>query len=323
LTVRELIGHWGLHERDRAANQQIEAGLANHGLTTAPDFRAVSMDSTVKLIGLPGPDEDYAPLALGLTGSTIKAEVVEEDSLDIGLTLGNLLPDDHSLVSVPPAATFEQAITIMLLNDFSQLAILAGPRTLRGAVTWKSIARARHVNSEATFSSAIAPARDFSYDTRLLDVLDLDILQKEEFIFVRAYDGRISGIITATDVVRTYDKTATPFFLLGEVDQELRRLIQNTFELNIVRQACAGSTVKSFDTMTIGQYQAVLANPEYWAELGWPLDRKLFIERLDEIRKIRNTVMHFNPDPIPDTAIDKLRNFLRLVRTYIRDGRLK
>lgn len=207
LTVRDLIRFWGLHERDRAANQQIEADLANHGLTSVPDFRAVNLDSTVRLVHPPSPDEDQAPLTVDSRTSIIRTEVIEEDSIDIGLTIGNLLPDDQSLVSVSPSATFEQAITTMLLNDFSQLAVLAGPRALRGAVTWKSIAHARHANSAATLSSAIVPARDFSYDTRLLDVLDT--LQKEEFIFVRAYDGQVSGIITAADVVRTYD--ALPF----------------------------------------------------------------------------------------------------------------
>lgn len=110
---------------------------------------------------------------------------------------------------------------------------------------------------------------------------------------------------------------ATPFFLLGEVDQELRRLIQNTFELDTVQRVCtAGSRVQSFGGMTMGHYQAVLANPDCWEQLGWPLDRRLFIEHLDQIRQVRNTVMHFNPDPIPASAVAKLRNFLGLVRAY-------
>lgn len=67
------------------------------------------------------------------------------------------------------------------------------------------------------------PARDFSYSTRLLDVLE--VLLRDEFVFVRAHDKRVYGIVTTADVVRVYDSTATPFFLIGELDQELRRLI--------------------------------------------------------------------------------------------------
>jgi hypothetical protein len=50
--------------------------------------------------------------------------------------------------------------------------------------------------------------------------------------------------------------------------------------------------------------------------LGWPLDRSQFVKRLDEIRQVRNNVMHFNPDPPKPADVAKLRNFLRLIRRY-------
>ncbi len=34
-----------------------------------------------------------------------------------------------------------EAITIMLENDFSQIPVMIGERTVKGVVTWKSIAR--------------------------------------------------------------------------------------------------------------------------------------------------------------------------------------
>jgi hypothetical protein len=68
--------------------------------------------------------------------------------------------------------------------------------------------------------------------------------------------------------------------------------------------------------MTMGDYLAVLRNRECWEKLGWDLDRRVFGEHLDEIRKIRNTVTHFNPDPISPPAVDRLRNFLNVVRAF-------
>ncbi|MEH0972813.1 CBS domain-containing protein [Micromonospora sp. CPCC 205546] len=317
LTVREFIKYWSLHDRDRAANVQIDADLANHGLTTVPDFRAVSLDKTIRIVALP--DDGTADTEAPTDGGKPTPSDINEESVDIGLTLGNLLPGDMSLVSVPPTASFERAITAMQVDDFSQLAVLADPHTLDGAVTWESIAAARHRDRAATFSDAIdrrARERVFDYDTRLLDVLET--LQQDGFIFVRDDQKKISGIITAADVVRKYDDTATPFFLIGEIDQELRHLLQNTFDEETVRQACVSAKLnfKSFDSMSIGQYQAVLDNPECWKQLDWPLDRKTFIARLDELRKVRNNVMHFNPDPVRPTEVRKLRNFLRLIRQY-------
>jgi hypothetical protein len=72
----------------------------------------------------------------------------------------------------------------------------------------------------------------------------------------------------------------------------------------------------SFDDLEIGDYQRVLENPARWAKLRWPLDRATFIRRLDELRVIRNNVMHFNPEPVPADAVDKLRYILKLLRDF-------
>lgn len=85
----------------------------------------------------------------------------------------------------------------MQINDYSQVAVLTNPRTLHGAVSWKSVAEARHLSSDANFSDAIdlsARSRVFDYDTRLLDVVDT--LRQDDFIFVRDFDHKITGIIT-------------------------------------------------------------------------------------------------------------------------------
>lgn len=66
----------------------------------------------------------------------------------------------------------------------------------------------------------------------------------------------------------------------------------------------------------MGDYQRVLENPERWKKLGWPLDRSIFIKRLDELRIVRNNVTHFNPDPVPAGTVEKLRSILKLLRDY-------
>jgi hypothetical protein len=41
-----------------------------------------------------------------------------------------------------------------------------------------------------------------------------------------------------------------------------------------------------------------------------------FIKRLDELRLIRNNVMHFNPEPRDPQAVEKLRSMLKLLRDF-------
>ena len=74
--------------------------------------------------------------------------------------------------------------------------------------------------------------------------------------------------------------------------------------------------IQSFDDLEMGDYQRVLENPDRWAKLRWPLDRATFIKRLDELRVVRNNVMHFNPEPVPADAVEKLRYVLKLLRDF-------
>lgn len=312
ISVRDLLAMWDAKARGARISPRIEADLANHGLAAWPSFRKVTLDSTVHLITAAQESE---------TGGTTAAPAMDEDDeLDIGLTVGNLPSALSGVESVPPTATFDQAITAMTLNGYSQLAVLSGSRSLRGAVTWQSIAFARHANAQASFSDVIVPAREARYDQELIDVLP--ILQEWDFVFVRDETNAVAGIVTTADVVHAYGELATPFFLIGELDQTLRQLIARTFTLEEVTSLCdpdGSRLINSYDDLDMGDYQRVLENPERWKKLGWPLDRAAFIKRLDKLRIVRNIVTHFDPDPIPEDSVEKLRLALKLLRDF---GRL-
>jgi hypothetical protein len=219
------------------------------------------------------------------------------------------------VTSVGPHSTVEEAITKMLLNDFSQLAVLSGPRNPRGAVTWRSIAQAMHQKTDATVADALEPHVEVvPYDRDLFEVLPA--LLQRGFVLVQNESKKIAGIVTTADVAQRYGDMATPFFQLGELDQTLRWILSRAFDIQTVQQLCNKTTVTSFDQLSIGDYQRVLENKDAWKTLGWPLDRAAFISRLEEIRLIRNKVMHFHPDPVPEDAVDKLRMFNTLLHQY-------
>ena len=203
----------------------------------------------------------------------------------------------------------------MLLNDFSQLAVLSGPRDARGAVTWRSIAQAMQHRSATTVGGALeSHVEVVPYDRDLFDVLP--VLQQRGFVLVRNENREIAGIVTTADVAQRYGDMATPFFQLGELDQTLRLILSRAFDIGTVQQLCNKTTITRFDQLSIGDYQRVLENKEAWEKLGWPLDRTAFVARLEEIRLIRNKVMHFHPDPVPEDAVDKLRMFNGLLHQY-------
>jgi CBS domain-containing protein len=307
LTVSDLLALWDEKSRGRLVNQRIEADLANHGLSTSPEFWKVAPETVVQLISA----AQEGPRA------AVAQDPDNEAAFDVGITVGNLPSALKGVAWVSPDATFDQAITRMLLDDYSQLAVLSGQRNLRGAVTWKSIAQARHANPQAKLSDAIVPAHKVRYAQDLIDVLPT--LLAEDFIFVQDATDRVAGIVTTADVVNLYGEMATPFFLIGELDQILRQIISRNFALDDLIPFCVRGgeqRITSLDELTMGDYQAVFANPGNWGDLKWPLDRVAFAKRLEEIRVIRNDITHFNPDPVPEGAVEKLRHMIRLLRQY-------
>ena len=195
--------------------------------------------------------------------------------------------------------------------------MISGQRTLKGAVTWKSIARARHRNSDATLGDATVDAPQRSYDTELIDVLA--DLQSHDFVIVRGPEQNIAGIVTAADVVDAYGALATPFLLIGELDQILRRVLANNVDIEEVGTLCrrsVGQSIDSFAKLSMGDYETVLNDEAVWKSLGWPFDRKIFIKNLSELREVRNDIMHFNRDAVPDHTISRLRQMILLLREY-------
>lgn len=312
LTVRELIGKWNAKSRGNRVIEWIEADLANHGLVTLPPFHTVTLDATVELVTPPPRPDAQA--------TDSESEASANDAIhDLGLKVGNLpTARMDGLTSISPDATFDEAITTMLLNDYSQLPVLAGEHNLRGAVSWQSIARAQHAKPNAPFSAAIFDPPIVRYDEDLIDVLPL--LSGPDFVLVKDEKKRIRGIVTTADVVQLYGQSATPFFLIGELDRILRNVMKEAFSLDEVNEICRPeglSTLGSHDELTMGDYQRMLERPDNWGKLNWPLHRKHFVRRLDELREIRNDIMHFNLDiALDEDAVAKLRNMIRVLRAY-------
>lgn len=314
-SVRDLLHRWGGRARGSRIMESMVADLENHGLITEPDFRRVTLDSRVAVVSpVRSSERDEVPAAVTPVADP---EPAGSDDRDVGLTLGNLPSALGGVVSVTPQSTLAQAVTLMLVHDFSQIPVLSGTREVRGAVTWKSIAQAWHVDPAAGLADAIVAASPMAYDTELVEVLPL--LATRDFVIVHDHTRAIAGIVTTTDVVNLYGELSTPFFLVGELDQELRALVASTFTIDRVRTVCdphGARNLTSHDELTMGDYERTLQNPDCWATLGWPLDRAVFTDRLAELRAIRNDITHFNPDPVPPGAVPMLRNMLGLIRRY-------
>lgn len=134
LAVRSLLQLWGAQRRGSAVVEQIQRDLAATGLTTRPPFTDGGINGTVAIVPLDvDPDE------------TEPETVAEETGLPpVSYLVGNLASAMSDVMSAQADEALGQAIVRMRENNFSQLPVLSPDGTLKGALTWQSIAATVH-----------------------------------------------------------------------------------------------------------------------------------------------------------------------------------
>jgi hypothetical protein len=122
-------------------------------------------------------------------------------------------------------------------------------------------------------------------------------------VLVRGLDQKITGIVTASDLSLQFQQLAEPFLLLGEIENHVRRVISQRFTLTELESAKDPTDTKRVVTsvadLTYGEYIRLLENQDRWDKLNIAVDRKTCLEKFESARRIRNDVMHFDPDGIP------------------------
>jgi predicted transcriptional regulator len=294
-TVRELIRYWGAVRRDSSVVAAINDALQAQGLTTEPPFDQAWIDDVVRVVRV-------QPMARN----------VRQAVPTVSLRARHIRSANCEVVSVPLDASLALAQSLMLKHDYSQLAVLSSPHKLRGAVSWKSIAQAELRNPYNKLKDAVIHAEVVDLDDDLLPLISTII--EREFVFVRCPDGTLSGIITMADLSFEYHQLARPFLLIGEIERRLRRCIAETFDSRTLGEAQdlrdVERRISGPDDLTFGEYVRLLGAPENWDKLQWNVDRKVFVATLEEVRVVRNEVMHFSPDPVTEGQVMLLQNFV-------------
>ncbi|QVI24291.1 hypothetical protein KHQ06_16880 [Nocardia tengchongensis] len=308
LTIRNLLEHWGAERRTAAAVSTIKSDLAGKGLTTRPPFTEGDLSAVVALVPL-GTEPD-AESTLGY-GTTEVEDVSEPEPMS--RRLGSL---PARLVGISSEVGLTYAKTLMVQRGFSQLAVIDADGTYHGAVTWESIGRAHMAFENPSLSNAVVRAPVVDHDALLLD--QVSVIYDNGFVFVRDADRvHVTGILTASDLTAQFGTLARPFVLIEEAENRLRCAV-DIFGIEELRPALPGNMRRRVNgpvDLTFGSYKHIFADPDRWAKLGWNLDQGQFLDLLETVRKIRNELMHFAPDPLSDEKFAAVNGLLQLLRT--------
>jgi CBS domain-containing protein len=313
LSVRGLLEQWGAKRRGAVIVAQVNHDLTAAGLATVPPFEdVVWIDDEVSLVKVVAGQTTVPTASEPDTG-------VASDIGDSGVLRVRQIKAAHGpLERVSPQDTLERAQSLMLEKNYSQLAVLSGERELRGFVSWESIAKALIVSRDCTLDNVVLPADP---PLRLSDDLLSNVprIVDKGFLFVEGTDRRISGIVTVADLAEEFEESARPFFLVGDIERRLRRIVERIppelgppAETDEGEEGVSGSS--SPEDMTFGDYLRLFEQPAVWSSFGWRIDRVAFVHQLDRIREIRNDVMHFSADPLDEKQAEALRRFVETLQ---------
>jgi CBS domain-containing protein len=246
----------------------------------------------------------------------IPITAIEPNYTDPTYRISKLAAAGNKPISVAPDQSLQVATTLMLTHDFSQLPVMTSEYDVKGIVTWKSIGIRLALGIKGNVVRAFMEHHQ-EIPAALSLISAIPIIVQSQYVLIRD-QGRITGIVTASDLSLQFQQLAEPFLLLGEIENHIRLIIGDKFspaELSDIRDSeDSNREVSGIYDLTFGQYIRLLQNPDKWKKIKLSIDRVAFCDQLDTVRKIRNDVMHFNPDPMKTEDLQLLRDFLSFLQ---------
>lgn len=215
------------------------------------------------------------------------------------------------LLVTTPTEDLKSAITKMMLHDFSQLPVMNGEREVKGMISWKSIGKAYSLGTKCEkVSDCMTDVVVMEYNEPLFRAVKT-ILERE-VVLVRQQDKTISGIVTVTDIGGQFIALAEPFLVLEQIENHLRKLLDGKFTTEELRKFVDPSDgerkIESLADLTFGEYVNIVGNQNAFDKLSLSIDKTVLAAQLDIVRKIRNDVMHFDPEHISNEELQTLHN---------------
>ena len=316
------LKHLGVSRRGIRVNETINELMDSFDVYSSPDFGNVWFYDPIEIIPKPkvkagnNESEEYEidpiPRISKLNAANLDKEL--EDGKGNGL------------ISVTRDTTIREAITLMILHDFSQLPIFSNPKgEIDGMISWKSIGRSLALDKKClTVNDCKEDITVLKYETPLFEAVK-DVLE-QEVVLVRKKDKTISGIITATDIGEEFISLAEPFLFIEQIENHIRKLLHEKFSPEEIKISTKyeekAKEIKSLNDMTFGQYIRILESPDKFEKLQLNIDRSLFVKQLESVREIRNDVMHFDTANKNDTkrteVLKQTLNFLNTISSALK-----
>jgi len=316
--VRDLLSWFDAQRRGILVVREIRSALRKAKLVTVPDFEVAYIEQRIKLKPLPVAEKKSQDAPKSVVDEPDSSQNPEREAVvggsvpDPAPRIGMLKAANTPPLSVTRDAEVTQAITLMLMNDYSQLPVMQGDRNVDGLISWRSIGKTRIGEGKILkyVRDCMEKPEIISSDTHLFDAVN--IIAQKEVVLVKNSENRIAGLVTTSDISLQFGALSEPFLVLSEIENHVRRLIDGKFSLEELKAARdpndANRKIDNVANLTFGEYIRLLDKPANWGRLGYDLSRAECTKQLREVGRIRNDVMHFHPDGISPEDMELLRD---------------
>lgn len=324
-TVRELLGRWQFFRRTASSVDTVNEGLSSYGLLAVPGLTDGGIDDHIHLVAdpaetkLPGADAptDVAADAGASAEEVSTAQRVSEDvsSGEVRYAVSSLPSANCTVLTASADTPLARAVTQMARHSYSQLAVVDAEHRLLGALTWESIALAWASGRPQDVRDAMVRAQSVAASEELLGLTPR--IYEHGYVFVREAGGRVQGIVTASDLTKKFGDDHAPIVQLDEIEKRLAAHVTDR---------CTDDDLRSNDVYvraggkTMGTYVTAMKQGPLWEKLGWHgVDQEMMCDLMDQVRRIRNDIMHFSPDPITAEELEVLASAMRTLRMITAD----
>jgi CBS domain-containing protein len=302
ITTRDFLSYFGYEKRTKGNKARIDDYLNKNHLETEPSYPSAWIDGEIIL--------------------KHKAKAKSKSGEDPILRISILPSANKPPITINRDSSLSDAITLMMMHNYSQLPIMSNPRSVAGFITWEAIGIGITNGNESKF------VKDFlkknivilDLDTPLLDAIKT--ITKEEVVLVQKKDKTLSGIVTITDISEQFFTLTEPFLLLEKIENLIRLLLDDKFLVEEIKELCiddeAKTKIEYIDDLTFGQYIRLIEKEANWNKLNLKIERVPFVKQLDKIREIRNDIMHFDPEGISQEQREDLNNMSNFLTELIK-----
>lgn len=240
-----------------------------------------------------------------------------------------LLEGRRKPICAQAGQTVREALQALLANDFNQLPVVDESGTLVGIVSEQTILRT-YFHSSGRVALLDLPVHHCQEAAPTLssaaDVLDaLELLQdREHYALIVVEDGKPVGILTHYDMTHFFRSISEGMMLVQGIEETLGQAIDRVYsdpdQLDTALFAAFGPdrhdpTRPARGRAYLGFYDKMqlIADPDNWPHFEQRFaPRELFMEIMDNVRKTRNMLAHFQgrPDAVQYDALKLATDWL-------------